>query len=121
MPYKNKQQEKEWFQNRYQNNKDKLKLQVSLLNKEYPERAKNRALKRNYGITLDEWQSMWDEQDGKCAICGKYFIKPRDAHVDHNHETGEIRGLLCRMCNVGLGHFNEDKELLFKVIEYLGV
>ena len=119
MPYKDEQERKEWFRNRYQNDKDKLKLQVQQLNRKYPERKKNRALKKNYGITLDEWQLIWEKQDGRCAICGKSFINPRDACTDHNHKTGEVRGLLCRICNIGLGHFNDDIELLMDAVRYL--
>jgi len=61
---------------------------------------------------------MWESQDGKCAICGKQFQTPFNARVDHNHRTGEVRGLLCHRCNVGLGYI-EDMGYNIKATEYL--
>jgi hypothetical protein len=70
------------------------------------ERAKQSArrsrFKRRYGLTVAEYQELWDRQSGLCALCGK----PERRHwlaVDHNHQTGQVRGLLCTRCNVGLG------------------
>ena len=79
-------------------------------------------LKYRYGITPDVWDDMYAQQDGRCAIC--------DAHqstlsttlcVDHNHVTGQVRGLLCRGCNRGLGQFETDgtPTLLLKAVNYL--
>ncbi|MBA7572888.1 hypothetical protein ES708_14675 [subsurface metagenome] len=62
---------------------------------------------------------LWESQDGKCAICGESFIKLFNTCVDHNHETGEVRGLLCRKCNVAIGFLNDDPELMEKAIKYL--
>ncbi len=78
-------------------------------------------LKRNHGIEVEDYNKMLTEQSGKCKICGttdpgngrKYLV------VDHNHETGEIRGLLCYLCNIGLGCFQDDKESLKKAVLYL--
>lgn len=79
-----------------------------------------------YGITLDEYNQMYEEQGGKCAICGEEETaigansdKVSLLSVDHDHETGEIRSLLCRGCNVGIGGFRENPEYLLKAIEYL--
>jgi formylmethanofuran dehydrogenase subunit E len=77
---------------------------------------KNR-LRRNYGITLEHVESMLKYQDYKCALCGQDVTnKPR---VDHNHETGEIRGVLCLLCNTALGRFGDSVSGVLKVIEYL--
>ena len=74
-------------------------------------------LKQRFGLTLTVYNRLLAEQDGKCAICQEPFIiTPR---VDHNHRTGEVRGLLCRLCNTGLGHFRENKELLKAAVIYL--
>ncbi|GAG89702.1 unnamed protein product [marine sediment metagenome] len=62
---------------------------------------------------------MWENQNEKCAICGKFFTTPSDANIDHNHETGEVRGLLCQQCNSGLGFFKDDVELTIRATEYL--
>ena len=107
--------------NYYQKNKTKVKRKRNQRSRENPSIEKAKSLRRHYGITLDEWQLMWEDQDGKCAICGKHFLKPSNANVDHNHETGKIRGLLCGRCNRGLGHFYDNTELLMKVIKYLDV
>jgi hypothetical protein len=62
---------------------------------------------RRYNLTLNEYISLLDIHDGKCAICGR----EDDLHVDHDHITGNVRGLLCRHCNTSLGWYeaNADK------------
>jgi hypothetical protein len=75
-------------------------------------------LKRNYGITYDDYVQMLKAQNGVCAICGKAEEKKRLA-VDHCHNTGKIRGLLCGMCNTAIGKLNDDVQLLRKAIQYL--
>jgi hypothetical protein len=75
-----------------------------------------------YGLTLAQYEAMSEEQQHVCAICGGVNTsetKPERLSVDHNHETGRIRGLLCGNCNRGLGLFGEDQERMFKAIEYL--
>jgi hypothetical protein len=76
-----------------------------------------------YGIEWPEYQRMLDSQNGCCKICGT-----KDSHcqwsngrffVDHCHETGKVRGLLCANCNQGLGKFFDNQDLLRKAIEYL--
>jgi len=60
-------------------------------------------------------------QGYKCAICGIDARElQRELSVDHSHDTDEVRGLLCGHCNIGLGNFRDDVELLSKAIEYLG-
>lgn len=81
---------------------------------------KDGVLRRLYGITFDEYLSMLARQGGKCALCGKSADDyKRWLHVDHNHKTGRIRGLLCHVCNVILGVWFEDKERFTKTMEYL--
>lgn len=70
-----------------------------------------------YNITEDDYNEMLDEQNGKCAICGSK-TKAR-LHIDHDHETGEIRGLVCTNCNTGLGMFKDNIEFLSQAIHYL--
>lgn len=64
------------------------------------------------------YEQILEKQGGRCAICGKEASGNRFA-IDHSHETGEIRGLLCYQCNTGLGSFRDDSELLRKAIAYL--
>lgn len=71
--------------------------------------------KYRYGLEPDEYQAMLEEQYGLCAICQK---KPAE-HVDHDHESGAVRGLLCFNCNGGLGQFRDRVDILKKAIAYL--
>ena len=76
--------------------------------------------RRRYGLSYEDFLAMLEKQDHKCAICGCHIEeKERDANVDHNHLTKKVRELLCRLCNVGIGHFKEDSELLRKAAAYL--
>lgn len=70
---------------------------------------------RAYGITAEEWQTLFDEQKGMCAICGVNNVRD----VDHSHVTGKVRGLLCNPCNQALGLFNDNKTRLTEAINYL--
>lgn len=74
-------------------------------------------IKSQYGITAEQYYELLTKQFGKCAICSK--IPKTKMHVDHNHETGKTRGILCGNCNRGLGIFKEDRHRLIKAIEYL--
>jgi len=78
-------------------------------------------LKSKYGITLVDYQKMLDLQNGKCAICGSDKPKGNYRHfaVDHNHTTGELRGLLCTQCNTGIGLLQDSPDLLLKAAEYI--
>ncbi len=86
-----------------------------------PERAKSYDLKKKYGITLEDKQKMLIEQDGKCAGCGTTEPGGRynEWHVDHDHATDIVRGLLCATCNLTLGNAQEDVERLAGLIHYL--
>ncbi|MGA2797537.1 MAG: endonuclease VII domain-containing protein, partial [Thermoguttaceae bacterium] len=72
-----------------------------------------------YDITLEEHQEIFRQQNGLCLICGKSMEGKHNCHVDHNHETGEIRGLLCHICNLGLGHFKDDFNNLHNAAMYV--
>jgi len=71
------------------------------------------------GITLEQYESILAAQDGLCAICGNPPNGQGRLHIDHDHETGMARGLLCSNCNPGLGYFKDDPERLRLAIEYL--
>lgn len=73
--------------------------------------------KRVYGITKEGFENLINKQGGRCAICQRPFDKT--PHIDHDHETGRIRGLLCSNCNTGLGKFREDPELMERGATYL--
>lgn len=77
-------------------------------------------LRRTYNLTLEEYNSMYEQQDGLCAICGKPDeVNGRRLAVDHDHDTEEVRALLCGNCNRGLGNFKDDYVLLSKAAQYL--
>lgn len=76
-------------------------------------------LGRYYGISYDEYIEMVEAQGGVCAICGNGCSSGRRLAVDHDHETGRIRALLCGNCNKGLGNFQENEELLGRAAGYL--
>jgi hypothetical protein len=77
-------------------------------------------IKRKYGLSWEEYVSMMDKQQGRCLLCGSEGSgKDNKLVVDHDHDTGEVRGLLCWSCNVGMGLFKEDIDLLQKVIKYI--
>lgn len=73
-------------------------------------------LRRQYGISKLEYENLLNAQDGKCAICS---CAPKRFHVDHNHKTRKLRGLLCSNCNRGIGHLQDNPEVLRKAVEYL--
>ena len=76
-------------------------------------RTRNSQLQKAYGISLDDYNELFIQQSGKCAICRRLqseFNYP--FYVDHDHQTGKVRGLLCCGCNTGLGHFEKlHKEM----------
>lgn len=78
---------------------------------------RERHLIRKYGLTLMDYQEMYDSQGGCCAICRK--VQRRAFDVDHNHATGEVRGLLCTNCNRMLGHAGDSVVNLRAAADYL--
>ncbi len=82
--------------------------------------TKNSFLKRKYDITLDDYNKLFSNQKGACAICSVHQTKlRRPLDVDHDHVTGLVRGLLCSNCNTGLGLFKDNIITLSNVIRYL--
>lgn len=76
-------------------------------------------LRRLYGITPEQHKALFAEQHGLCAICSSDIHGKRRAHLDHDHCTGRIRGLLCGKCNRALGYFDDDARRLESAITYL--
>lgn len=83
-------------------------------------------LKKRYGLTVEDIERMLKNQNYKCAICGREIFlhgdsvdKNKIARVDHNHETGKVRGLLCNDCNRGIGLLKDNPMLLANAIKYL--
>jgi hypothetical protein len=74
-----------------------------------------------YGITLEDYDEMLHSQNNCCAICGSNDAggPGKRFTIDHNHATGEVRGLLCNNCNRALGHFQDSPRLISKALDYL--
>lgn len=70
----------------------------------------------HYGITPDDYRRMLREQKGLCAICGK---SEKNMHIDHDHETGKVRGIICVSCNHMLGRAYDDIDILLNAVQYL--
>jgi hypothetical protein len=80
--------------------------------------GKSKQLQWEYGISLDQYNEMMRKQDGRCAICGvPNFI--RKLVIDHCHDTGKVRGLLCDRCNTGIGKLRDNIDILQSAIKYL--
>ena len=76
---------------------------------------------RRYELTVPEFDAMLQAQGGCCAICRKENADGGRLHVDHDHDTGRVRGLLCRACNRGMGLLRDDPDRLAAAIHYLQV
>lgn len=105
-------------------NPEKAKAISQRYKKAHPERVRNANLKVKFGITLEDYNRMWNNQNGRCAACSE----PETATwnnivkllaVDHNHRTGKVRALLCQRCNCALGNIGDSIERLKNLINYL--
>lgn len=111
-----------WFQ---QNKKriqasiqEKRQLDINIKNREY-----FYCMKYRFGLTKDEILFMYDRWNGCCEICGVHYTeqigRKNKLNIDHSHTTGQVRGLLCHNCNLGLGNLKDSKDVLQKAIKYL--
>ncbi len=88
--------------------------------KSHPETAAAYHIRISYGITVEEYDALYELQGGRCVICGRHQSKLKRALcVDHNHATGQVRGLLCIRCNSGIGHFQDNSSLVRFAADYL--
>jgi hypothetical protein len=86
---------------------------------EVKRKARNAYFLRTYGVSAEDVDEMLDAQNGRCAICGAKPSRLASMHIDHDHEHGHLRGMLCLSCNQGLGQFRDDPALLLRAIVYL--
>ena len=99
-------------------NRGKTRANNITWRKRNPEKNRENHRKYKYGITSDQYNEMVKNQNNKCAICGIETITP---HIDHDHITGRVRGLLCFYCNAGIGYLKEDPIILTNAIKYLNL
>ncbi len=84
-----------------------------------PKINRNYNLRQKYGITLGQWESLFDSQNRVCKICKTDQPKGRGWQTDHDHSTGKIRGILCHSCNSLIGHSMENENIMLSAIQYL--
>lgn len=98
-------------------NREKLRA----YGRSHKEQHRNAYLRRKYGLSHWDIERMFEEQGKRCAICGcdlTYAVK-REKHVDHDHNSGAVRGILCRKCNTGVGMFCDNPASLRAAADYL--
>ena len=95
--------------------KKELKIYFKNYRVENKEKSRSRNLLKYYNITIEQYQQMILDQDNKCKICEQPFAKT--PCVDHNHETGEVRGILCNGCNIRVGSM--ESELREATLKYI--
>lgn len=120
---------REYSKSYYQKNKDRLKKNYrewydKTYHSDYQVRKRRSYNYAKYGITSEDYMDMWNKTDGKCYICGQEETVERNGKVkrlaiDHCHDSGEVRGLLCQNCNRGIGLLKDNVETLEKAIKYL--
>lgn len=98
--------------------------QVKEMHSSYWKNNKMKIMMQRYGITKEDFNSLLEKQDSKCAICGREDPGCGDSRrsrfsVDHDHLTGKIRGLLCILCNTALGSLQDSPDLLRKAATYI--
>lgn len=126
---------REYDRRRYALNREAKRAQVAEYRRKNPEKVKAlkvkwakknplgqkaRTLKYYYGLTLAQYDELLIASCGRCAICNAQFENaPKEPNVDHDHETDEVRGLLCGRCNKAIGFMDDDPERLVAAAEYL--
>lgn len=127
-PYRTKEKTKKRLDNWREKNPEKYQNQymndiVRQKCKEYyhnnKDSVKNTYLQTNYKITLEDYNLLLEKQNEKCKICNQDCSTGKSLAVDHNHETGKVRGLLCKNCNIGLGMFFDNLDFLESAVTYL--
>lgn len=112
-----KEQKRKWSLK----NKDKNKVYAS---KVTPQKQRQYSIKGFFGLSWEEYTTLYLASNGKCGICSIKLSMSKEegthtAHIDHNHITGKVRGILCRSCNRGIGYLNDSSDRLFLAADYL--
>jgi hypothetical protein len=82
-------------------------------------RRRRHRIAHRYGLTVEEVDTLLSSQDGMCACCHAELQPGHRTHIDHDHETGRIRGILCPKCNTGIGKLGDNEAGLLQALEYL--
>ena len=104
----------------YLKNNDRIDQKTKDWYNNNKERYYGNSIKRKYGVTLSEYNALRAKQNYRCAICGDHENDVgKKMYVDHNHDTGKIRKLLCTRCNVGIGMMRDNPEILENAAKYI--
>lgn len=79
----------------------------------------DRGMRRYYNMTIEQKEEMWQKQWRLCHICCRDIPALKDACVDHEHTTDQVRGILCQNCNKALGFLNDNKQTMLNMIDYI--
>lgn len=119
-----RERRKRYAKKHRENNKATIYAKQAAWRRKNPHRVRLYEIKRLYGLTPQEYADTLQRQDNSCAICRERIgVKPRDSHIDHCHESGKIRGILCNKCNLIVGWwegFTRNPDFRDKIISYLG-
>lgn len=108
---------RKWREKNREKHNEQARLSHHRNKHKYVNARRDSHLRRSFGITLKEKEAMLANQGGICLICSRELdISSRVTHVDHDHETGQIRGILCSMCNTKLGWYETNKESINKYL-----
>lgn len=120
MPYANPNVQKQYFETYYQRNRDRVRLSQKAW-RESPRGAAHRFKKtlQKYSLTKFDWDAIWASQSGACAGCLSALVIGADTHIDHCHDSGRVRGLLCSSCNLAVGKIKDDPATLRRLADYL--
>ena len=122
MPYADSEKRKEFGKKYREMTREEAKIYARKYN--HTDKTRNRKYLKTYGITLDDYNRMLEEQNHACKICLQPEVikvngKVKRLSVDHCHKTGKVRGLLCQRCNTTLGQYEDNPVLMKNLISYL--
>lgn len=103
-------------------NPDKRKASKAAWDKVNPGKRKLNSYKarvKKYNLSIEQYENMLVQQNGCCAICNNVLDKAEKTHIDHDHVTNKVRGILCHGCNTSLGGFKDSIDVLKSAVTYL--
>lgn len=119
---KNPERYQELTRNHSEKNREKMTARSAAWYRENKDRARQTTRKnklQRYGLTVEQFSAMLASQSGKCPICQMELKSPKVPAVDHDHQTGAVRGILCRQCNAAIGQLQDNPTVLRRAAEYL--
>lgn len=108
-----------WYLANGEKRREYARLYYTTHKDEEHSRFRRWALQRKYGLTPAAFEQLLTSQGNRCAICRTPFKVRKEAHVDHEHGTRAVRGVLCGNCNLGMGNFKDNPALLLEALDYL--